>query len=78
MTIGKGHHLRLRDYYIDYPIEEVTFRWDHRARVAYRRFYGDVRASKVPHDDRLWNDALLYGEEIGEATFRVGKPRCEG
>ena len=76
MAVGKGPHLAERDYFIDYPIEEVMFRWDHEAGVAYRRFYGEAGLAAVEQADRLWNEALAYGDEVDERAFRTGKPRA--
>ncbi|CAJ0779040.1 hypothetical protein R8510_04569 [Ralstonia chuxiongensis] len=46
------------------------FRWVHQARKIYVCFYGDRESSEpVPHDNRLFNDALLYGDEIGRLQY---------
>lgn len=38
------------------------FRWEHQTRKICVCFYGDRESSEpVPHDNRLFNDALLYG-----------------
>jgi hypothetical protein len=65
-----------RDVYLDYDFEEVTYRWDHGAQKAYVRFYGaGESASPVPTDNRLYNDAVLYGREISREEYEKGFPR---
>ncbi len=54
-----------RDIYINHAVEEVTYRWDHRARAVYVKFYGKPeKVDLIPRDNRLYVDALLYGCEI--------------
>ncbi len=48
------------------------FRWDHQARKIYVCFYGDGESPEpVPHDNRLFNDALLYGDEIDRLQYEL-------
>ena len=75
MGINKGERFRREDIYVDYPFEDVMFRWDHLERVVYRKFYGEVETGPIPHDNRLYNDALLYGDEISRDVYLVGKQR---
>lgn len=76
MPVGKGEYFALRDIYIDYPLEEVMYRWDHRAKKVFVRFYGKAEsAGAVPHDNHLFNDALLYGDEITAEQYEEGKER---
>lgn len=64
------------DVYIDHDFEEVMYRWDHIARECYVKFYGKEESKKlVPHDNRLYNDALLYGEQITKEEYEKGKSR---
>ncbi|TDM05468.1 MAG: hypothetical protein C4K60_11865 [Ideonella sp. MAG2] len=63
-----------RDVYIDYPYESVMFRWEHLTQRVYKKFYGQVEsANPVPHDNRLYNDAILCGDEIDAAAYLQGK-----
>ncbi|MFY1665690.1 hypothetical protein [Pseudomonas sp. Pseu.R1] len=65
-----------RDVYLDYDFEEVTYRWDHLTQTAYVRFYGaDESARPVSTDNRLYNDAVLYGREITKDEYEKGFPR---
>lgn len=61
------------DVYIDYPFEEGMFRWDHAGRKIYRKLYGKAETRSVSHDNRLYNEALLYGEETTRDTYVAGK-----
>ncbi len=74
MPIKKGAEFTQRDIFIDYPFEEVMFRWDHQRELVFRKFYGKQEAlESVPHSNRLFNDALLYGEEISEEQYKTGR-----
>jgi len=65
MAINKGELFTHNDVYIDYSFEEVMFRWDHKTKKIYVKFYGeDEKVESVSHDNRLFNDSLLYGNEI--------------
>ena len=76
MAIEKGHIFRERDVFIDYPFEEVTYRWDHAEQKAYVRFYGAMEGEiPVLPDNRLFNDALLYGAEISRQEYEQGKTK---
>jgi hypothetical protein len=64
------------DVYIDYDFEGVMYRWDHKLKLIYVKFYGKEESDRiVPHDNRLYNDALLYGEQITKEEYEKGKPR---
>lgn len=75
MPIEKGPIFAAGDVYIDYPFEEVMFRWDRAEEKIYRRFYGSREDGPVSHDNRLCNDALLYGEQISREVYLKGKAR---
>jgi hypothetical protein len=49
--------------YIDYPSEQVKFRWDHRAGKVYCKPYGKSE-SLAYYAGELFTDATLYGDEI--------------
>jgi hypothetical protein len=74
MGIRKGSAaFKERDVYICYPFEAVMYRWDHSSRTIYVKFYGrDESPNPVPSDNRLFNDALLYGDEITSEEYRRG------
>jgi hypothetical protein len=73
MAIDKGRIFSDRDVYIDYPFEEVMFHWDHVEQKVYVRFHGKAEnRDPVPHDNRLFNDALLSGSEISPEQYERG------
>lgn len=63
------------DLYVDYDYEEVMFRWDHIRKTQYRKFYGEDFEIEVPFNNRLYCDALLFGNEISAGEYRNGKVR---
>ena len=70
MGINKGPHFADHDVYVDYAFEEVKFRWDHDARKIFRKFYGEAEsAESVPYENRLFNDALRFGDEITRDVY---------
>lgn len=69
MNLNKGSSFRERDIYIDYDFEDVKFKWDHKKEIFYRKFDDDSHESIVPHDNRLLNDAILYGDEITKEEY---------
>ena len=74
MPVNKGKIFQERSVFIDYPFEEVMFRWDHEQRQVYRKFYGQAEGtSPVPTDNRLYNDAILYGDEITREQYVAGR-----
>jgi hypothetical protein len=65
-----------RDVFLDYDHEEVTFRWNHRTGTVFRKFYGAAESEQpVPADNRLYNDAVLYGREISKEQSETGFDR---
>jgi hypothetical protein len=73
MPINKGPRFTTDDVYVNYPFENVMFRWDHRERKIYRKFYGkDEGSESVPHDNRLYTHALLWGDEISREQYEKG------
>jgi uncharacterized protein len=73
MGISKGERFGREDIYVDYPFEEVMFRWDHTSRKVYRRFYDKAESGPVPHDNGLYNQALQFGDEIQRDVYIAGK-----
>jgi len=74
MPIEKGEIFRVRDVFIDYPFEDVMFRWSHSEKRIFRKFYGaEESRDSVPHDNGLFNQALLGGEEITREQYYAGK-----
>ena len=74
MGISKGERFIHEDIYVDYPFENVLFRWDCLERKIYRKFYGENESSElIPHDNRLFNEALCLGDEITREEYMKGK-----
>lgn len=70
---------RTQDFYIDYEFEEVMYRWDHIKQTRYQKFYGkhNTQEKEIPHDQKLYNDAILYGVEITKEEYEQGKVKSE-
>jgi hypothetical protein len=64
-----------RDVFVDYDYEEMLVRYDHAARRFFCKMYGKAQEVEVPHDNKLLNDALRFGEETDAQTYQAGKPR---
>jgi hypothetical protein len=61
-----------RDVYIDYPFEDVMYRWDHKAKKACVKFYGKPEHKEpVPQDNRLLNEATSNGDEISQHQYEA-------
>jgi len=74
MGVNKGERFGQEDIYVDYEFERVMFRWDFHEKKIYRKFYSEKEgAQPVPHDNRLYNDALLYGDEVTRDEYINGK-----
>jgi hypothetical protein len=74
MAIKTGEYLNAKDVYIDYPFEEVMFRRMKSNGRIYRKFYGEEEAKdKINYDNKLYNEALLSGNEITKEEYEEGK-----
>ena len=74
MAIKTGEYLNTKEIYIDYPFEEVMFRRNHKNGSVYRKFYGEKESVEpIPHNNKLYNDALLSGNEITHDKYEKGK-----
>lgn len=74
MGLSKGERFDREDVFIDYDFENVMFRWDHLTHKIYRKFYSGVENPQpISHENRLFNDAFLYGDEITREEYLKGK-----
>lgn len=74
MAPNKGEEFSRRDIFLDYPFEEVMFRWDHRTEEIHKKFYGKQESLEVVHySNRLFNEAILSGHEITREQYLNGK-----
>ena len=64
------------EVFVDYDIEEVLFRYESGTRRFFRKFYGESKEDEVPHDNRLLNDAIRFGDETDPETYYTGKSRA--
>lgn len=74
MGINKGKRFARANVFVDYPFEEVMFRWDHAEGRAYCKFYSEREFGPIPHDNNLYNEALRFGDEITQDVYATGKP----
>lgn len=49
--------------YLDYPFEDVKFRWEKQTQKVYRRFYGEAE-EEISHTSNLYHDAISAGKKI--------------
>jgi hypothetical protein len=74
MAIKTGEYSNTKDVYMDYSFEDVMFRCMKKYGASYRKFYGEKESlEQISHDNSLFNNALLYGEEITKEEYDVGK-----
>ena len=70
-----NERFRQGDVFIDHDFEEVMFRYKFSTRRFFRRFYGESKEGEIPHDNRLLNDAIRFGDETDETSYRKGKAK---
>mgnify|MGYP001580381996 FL=1 len=51
------------DVYLDYPFEEVKFRYEKKTGKVYGRFYG-VAEKEINPSSKLYHEAISSGEVI--------------
>jgi hypothetical protein len=52
---------RAGDVYIDFPQEQVMFRYDKASAEVFRRFNGEAEEEPVAYDLDLFAQARVYG-----------------
>ncbi len=74
MEINARKKFSEHDIFVDFKLEKVMFRWDHSLKKVYRKFYGEQEHdSDIPPSNNLYNEALLFGDEINRDDYLVGK-----
>jgi len=74
MSIKTGVYMDTKNIYIDYPFEEVMFRRMSINGSIHRKFYGEFESNELIHsNNKLYNDALLFGMEITKKIYLTGK-----
>ena len=66
---------RDRDIFITYDFEDVMFRYEYATRRFFRKFFGESKEVEVPHDNRLLNDAMRFGDETNAMSYQAGNPQ---
>ncbi len=59
---------RQGDVYLDYPFEDIKFRWEHRTGKVFRRFYGQAE-EEVSYSSNLFRDAMSSGKQITREEY---------
>jgi hypothetical protein len=62
------------DVYIDFPYEDVKFRYENRTGRVFRRFYGEAEKEIVPDSD-LYHDAISAGKQITRDEYYADEKR---
>ena len=76
MPINMEERLKEEDLFIDYNFEEVMFCRDHRTGLIFKKFYSeDEGPQPVPPDNRLYLDAIRFGDKTTEQMYIKGRSR---
>ncbi|MDQ5988568.1 MAG: hypothetical protein CSYNP_04328 [Syntrophus sp. SKADARSKE-3] len=59
---------RQGDVYLDYPFEDVKFRWEKETKKVFRRFYGKAE-EEISHTSNLYHDAISAGQLITREEY---------
>jgi hypothetical protein len=60
------------DVYLDYPFEDVMFRWEHKTRKVFGKFYGEAEV-EVDYTSNLFHEAISAGEQITAEKYAQGE-----
>jgi hypothetical protein len=72
MVINKDYRFN-QDIYVDYGFKEVMFRCDYRGKI-YRNVFGKSESTEpAPSNDRLFNNALQFDDEIYRQDYNKSK-----
>ncbi len=71
-AFGEGH-----DVYIDYPFEDMMFRYEYQTGKVFRKFYGHAE-DEIDHTSNLFHDAIRSsggggGQQITAEQYAQGK-----
>ena len=56
------------DVYIDYPYEDVKFRFEKATGKVYQRWCGGTEM-KIPHDSELFHEGISSGKQITREDY---------
>lgn len=71
-VMQKGEFFRDKDRYLYEPSEDAFFYWDHGTRKIRMKFAGEDYDIEIPHDHRIFNDAILSGREVTRDEYERG------
>jgi hypothetical protein len=78
MPIISPERFSKEDIYLDYDFEEVMFRYDHKTKNIYRKFYEqEEHTDIIPSSNRLYCDARRFGEEITKEQYLKGRKKID-
>ena len=69
MGVRTGQRFDVEDVFVDYPFEDVKFRWDHKTKKIFRKFYGQTAETEVDYKNGLFNEALRHGDEVTRSAY---------
>ncbi len=76
MPIISPERFKNEDIYLDYDFEEVMFRYEHKTKNIYRKFYKKEESTEIIHfSNRLYCDALRFGDEITKEQYLNGRKK---
>ena len=64
---------RKGDVYIDFPFEDVLYRYEFKTRRLFCRFYG-CPENEIPQDSKLFHDAISAGAVTTAERYAQGGP----
>jgi hypothetical protein len=63
------------DVYIDFPYEEVFFRFEKATGKVFRKFYGESGEIEIPRDNKLYSEGRIAGSQVSAICYANGRPR---
>lgn len=66
--MGILDQFREGDVYLDYPFEDVKFRYENQTGKVYRRFYEQAE-EEVSYSSNLFHDAISAGKQITREEY---------
>jgi hypothetical protein len=59
---------RVGDVFLDYPFDDVKFRWEKETSKVFRRFYGEAE-QEISWNSNLFRDAMSTGKQITREEY---------
>lgn len=66
---------RAGDVHIDFPYEEVMFRYEKKTGKVFRKFYGEATEDEVDRSLKLYAEARVAGTQTTVDEYHRGRPR---